>query len=118
MTDEHDQQPDPGEVGSIAEEAAKLMAALSGLSTGQQPLADAVRNVGEHVGHGPDCRYCPVCQLINVVRDARPEVKQGLTTAATALLQVAQALLETTPQPEARAERRDEPVEKIDLDEE
>lgn len=115
MTDD-DPQPNTGpEVGSVAQEAAKLMAALAGLAPEQESFADAARNVSDHIGHDQDCRYCPVCQLINVARTASPEIKQGLATAATALLQVAQGLLNTDPPTDSPP--RDDKVEKIDLDE-
>ena len=45
--------------------------------------------------HGPDCRWCPVCQAAAVVRGERPEVTAALadllTTAATALRTFAEA---------------------------
>ena len=56
-----------------------------------------------------------MCQVINVVRDTSPEVKQHLAVAATSFLQAVQGLLATNV-PDAERARRTAPVEKIDLD--
>jgi hypothetical protein len=123
-------QDDPessGEVGSVAEEAAKLLGALgdwakdhgSGLGQGVADLAGqaarSVKDVDEHVATGaPECTYCPVCRTVHVLRETSPEVRAQLTTAATSLLQAASALLAT-----AVADTRRDPsagVERIDLD--
>jgi hypothetical protein len=40
-------------------------------------LAEPARAT-EGVGHGSECRYCPVCQAIAVVRGERPEVSAAL----------------------------------------
>lgn len=123
----HDQQgpegPRPPGVGSVGEEAAKLFGVLSGWAreqaeaapdpagdppTAQDPgaavhgladaLGDLVTNLGEHVATGgEDCRYCPVCQVIHVVRDTNPEVKQQLLSAASSLLRAAAGMLATHP---------------------
>lgn len=125
MSDEHGESE---EVGTIAEETAKLFAALQDWARGSAgahaaaaahgagALAESLRGVTEQVGHGPDCRLCPVCQAINVVRETSPEVKQHLSSAATSLLQAVQGML-ATEIPSAQPGRT-EPVEKIDLDDE
>ena len=125
MTDEHGGE----EVGTVAEETAKLLAALqdwakdsgqthaSAASQAANGLADSVRGLGDHIGHGPDCKFCPVCQVINVVRETSPEVKQHLAVAANSLLQAMQGML-ATQVPDSAAARRTAPVEKIDLDDE
>ncbi|MDQ6641061.1 MAG: hypothetical protein M3Y66_01010 [Actinomycetota bacterium] len=120
------------EVGSVAEEAAKLFGALSGWAReqgadtrGPEPapgpavrgLVDALgsitNNVNEHLATGgEDCRYCPVCQVIHVVRETNPEVRAQLATAASSLLHAAATLVDTkTPRPRSAG------VEKIDLSE-
>jgi hypothetical protein len=71
----HDDTDD--ETGSFADEAAKLFGVFAELG----------RGLGDQVGHGSECRFCPVCQLINLVRDASPEVKEHLTAASASLLQ-------------------------------
>jgi hypothetical protein len=63
-------------------------------------LIDGVRGalaepgrISEGAGHGAECRWCPLCQAIAVVRGERPEVSAALadllTTAAAALRSVA-----------------------------
>lgn len=124
MTDRHDGDE---EVGTVAEETAKLLSALqdwakdsgnqhaSAASHAATGLADSVRGLGDHIGHGPDCKFCPVCQVINVVRETSPEVKQHLAIAANSLLQAMQGML-ATQVPDSAVSRRSAPVEKIDLD--
>jgi len=112
-------------VGSVGEEAAKLLGALSewardqgtdyaGTAAGAaSSFAHAVHDVNEHIATGSaDCRYCPVCQVIHVVRGTSPEVRAHLSTAASSLMQAAAGLLATrTDGPTGRSS-----VEKIDLD--
>jgi hypothetical protein len=121
---------DPGEehVGSVAEEAAKLMGALSDwardhgsdLGEGLTGLADhaaaSAREVNEHLATGaPECTWCPVCRTVHAVRQTSPEVRAHLATAASSLLQAAAGLLATTVPDHARTR---EGVERIDLDDE
>ena len=120
MSDEDDQP-----VGSVGEEAAKLFGALSdwardqggeyaGSASGAAgAFAHAVKDVKDHVATGSeDCRYCPVCQVIHVVRQTSPEVRTHLAVAASSLMQAAAGVLAThVPERESKG-----PVEKIDLD--
>ncbi|WP_328998776.1 hypothetical protein OHA18_30540 [Kribbella sp. NBC_00709] len=95
-------------VGSVAEEAAKLFAVLQHAaadippvrepeaetppaeSTAEQSAADA-----EHEHKlGPDCVWCPVCQLIHRVRNTSPETIEQLSTAAAHVLGSLRSLLE------------------------
>lgn len=113
-------------VGSVGVEAAKLLGAISDWAKeqgaeysdtavdGAASFSNAVRDVSEHLATGSqDCRYCPVCQVIHVVRQTSPEVRTHLTVAASSLMQAAAALLSTdmsgTNEPRS-------PVERIDLD--
>jgi hypothetical protein len=90
-------------VGSVAEEAAKLLGALSGWA----------RDLDDHVATGaPECSYCPICRTVHALRQTSPEVRTQLATAATALLQAASGLLATVA-PEAPGRGG---VEHIDLD--
>ncbi len=111
-------------VGSVGEEAAKLLGALSNWARDQGgdyagsaadaagAFAGAVQDVSEHIATGSeDCRYCPVCQVIHIVRDTSPEVRTHLAVAASSLMHAAAGLLATKP-----GEQRSGPVEKIDLD--
>ncbi len=114
---------DPGEpVGSAAEEAAKLLGAVSewarehgsDVGTAFGGLADqvsaAAHDVDAHVATGEDCRYCPLCRAVQVYRSASPEVREHLATAVTSLAQAATAMLAT-----AVPQQRGTGVERIDL---
>ena len=99
---------DGEEVGSVSEEAAKLLGALSGwakthggdLGHGLSDIASAaIHDVDEHIATGaPECRYCPVCRVVHVVRDVSPEVRTHLMMAGANLLQAASALMATAVQ--------------------
>jgi hypothetical protein len=114
-------------VGTIGEEAAKLLQALQdwakesggdyagATSEAVSGAASTLRDINEHIATGSDdCRYCPICQAISLVRSTSPEVRQHLSSAASSLLQAAAGLLATpVPSPDAK---RNGPVERIDLD--
>lgn len=93
------------EVGTVGEEAAKLLGALSGWAK-------------DHAGDGhidtgaPECTYCPICKTVHVLRQASPEVRAQLTTAASSLIS-AFAQMMATPVPEDRTRGG---VQHIDLD--
>lgn len=123
MTDER-ARPEPG-VGSVAEEAAKLVGALQDWARDSAPgpaaggsgfltsgLAAKLSEVNAHLATGgQDCAYCPLCQAISLVRAASPEVRAHLATAASALLQAAAGMVEPGSPP-----GREPGVERIDLD--
>ena len=126
MNDSDDTSGGPQEpVGSVGDEAAKLLGALSdwareqgtdyaGSASGAAgSFAHAVQGVGEHLATGgEDCRYCPVCKVIHVVRQTSPEVREHLAVAASSLMHAAAGLLTTnTP-----GHQKSPSVEKIDLD--
>lgn len=99
-------------VGSLAEEAAKLLGALAGADFASQ----ALRDVDEHLGAGADeCRYCPLCRTVHAVRRASPEVRTHLATAASALLQAAAGLVAAAAAGAADPRPADG-VERIDLE--
>jgi hypothetical protein len=118
------------DVGSVADEAAKLFGALSdwardhgsdlgqGLSGLASQAAATARDVDEHLATGSaECTWCPVCRTVHVVRQASPEVRAHLTVAAASLMQAAAGLLATAVPDEARrAAARGDGVEHIDLD--
>lgn len=113
-------------VGSVGEEAVKLLAALRGLATehgGEYAEATAMaaagaaaarRQLDEHLAtRGEDCRYCPLCRLISAVRGTSPEVRAHLAAAAGSLIQAAAETLATpAADPSGRSEDR---AEEIDL---
>jgi hypothetical protein len=81
------EEPD---VGSVAEEAVKLLGALSGWAK------DAAGGVDQHLATGAaECTYCPVCRTVHAVRDLSPEVRTQLATAATTFLNAAAGFLAT-----------------------
>lgn len=114
----------PDEVGSVAQEATKLLGAVadwardhgSDLGAGVAALADqaaaSAHDISDHIAtDDPECRYCPVCRTVHAVRAASPEVRAQLTTAASSFLQAAAGMIAanqgTTTKP---------PVQRIDLD--
>jgi hypothetical protein len=135
MTGPSDQGPGPEpreeQVGSVGEEAAKLLGALQDWAnehTGGQPGTGARAEAGaeDAPGHGhsphvtgdaPECHWCPLCRTVHAVRTASPEVKAQLATAGQALLQAAAGLLTAATQDRSGADtRRPGTVQRIDLD--
>jgi hypothetical protein len=101
----------------MAEEAAKLFGAVEGWlhSARGGPAPDTEQaEPAEHSALGPECRVCPFCQLVHVVRGSRPELLEHLAEAATHL---ALALRVGIEQSEHRwaARRPDAGVEHIDI---
>jgi hypothetical protein len=119
--------------GTVAEEAAKLLEALGAWARGAaggsgsgsaragwspEDLQGTLGQFAEHAGAAisdgsPACRLCPVCQLIAVLRHARPETFAHLLDASAALTAAARSLLESA---EASRSGRPSGVQKIDLD--
>lgn len=111
------------EVGSLAEETARLLGALSGwarehgadLGSGAGGLADhvvdqvsgAAHHVDEHLATGSaECTVCPICRTVHAVRQLSPEVRAHLAVAASSLVQAAAGVLATVvpdPDPEPGA---------------
>lgn len=104
MSERNGEEP----VGSIGEEAAKLLGTL----------ADWARDLDDHIATGdPECRYCPVCRSVHAVRQASPEVKAQLATAASSFLQAAAGLMAAaTPADPDQRGGRSPAVQHIDLD--
>jgi hypothetical protein len=95
------------DVGTVGEEAAKLLGALSEWAKGHVGDADGHLDTG-----APECTYCPICKTVHVLRQANPEVRAQLTSAASSLLQAVAGLM-ATPVPDDRARTG---VQHIDLD--
>ncbi|WBQ02658.1 hypothetical protein [Kribbella sp. CA-293567] len=103
-------------VGSVAEEAAKLFAVLQQAARHdhEPPAAEEVADepVAEEHDHGtarsggPECQWCPVCQLIAKVRTTSPETVEQLSTAAAGVLGSVRSLLEAAAEA-ARQARED-----------
>jgi hypothetical protein len=115
------------EVGSVGEEAAKLLGALSdwardhgsdvgvGLGGLASHAAASLQDINDHVATGSaECTYCPICRTVHAVRQTSPEVRAHLAQAASSLLKAAAGVLATVPAPETSG--RAPGVERIDLD--
>lgn len=74
--------------GPVAEEAAKLVEALSewarGAAGGELPLA---------TGSG-ECSLCPICQMLSVLRRTKPETFAHLADASTSLVAALRTVVE------------------------
>jgi hypothetical protein len=121
MTD-HRNTDEP--VGTLGEEAAKLLQALQGWAKESGPeyagmgaaAADKLTDINEHIATGgSDCQYCPLCQAISIVRRTSPEVKAHLADAASSLLQAAAGAMSTHVSEPRKPRPAEAPVEKIDL---
>ena len=100
----------PREVGSAAEEAARLLAAAEQWArTRGSTLLDA-----EHLATGThECTVCPLCQTLGRLRQVRPEVATHLLDAAGSLVAALKAAV-PVPEPAAPPAPR---VQRIDVDE-
>jgi hypothetical protein len=66
---------------SAAEEATRLVDALG------EWVASRAGGLGAHLGAGAsECRICPLCQLIGLLRQNRPDIVEHLDAAAGSLL--------------------------------
>jgi len=115
-------------VGSVSEEAIKLLSALQGWAreSGSEYASAAADvasgaaasfdSVNEHIATGgKDCKYCPICQVISAVRETSPEVKQHLASAGTSFMQAVAGIMATQVSDQASKARSDAAMEHIDL---
>jgi len=102
----------PEPVGSVAEEAAKLLGAFSGWAKEHgDGLSSFTDGLHEHLATGSaECTWCPVCRTVAAVRQTSPEVMGHLSSAAASLLLAVSGMM-APPQPD-----RDGGVERIPLD--
>jgi hypothetical protein len=92
--------------GPLGEEAARLVEALSEWARGQgEELPFATGSA--------ECRLCPVCQLLSLMRQARPETFAHLLEATAAMAAAVRTVVESHHHPDAG-----HGVERIDLDDE
>ncbi|MFD1826550.1 MULTISPECIES: hypothetical protein [Mumia] len=115
------------DVGTLAHEAMKLARVLAQQATEGRFAAGGEAN-GDTDGeagaipheHRPEvCDYCPLCQLLTVVRHARPEVAEHLVSALTSLTLAARGVVESWATPREAGDdgkRADDPVENIDVE--
>ncbi len=108
-------------IGSLAEEAAKLIAVVQGWAGDHTAPADpaaagddgpAPRADEDHQGHDAQCQWCPLCQSVRLAKAATPEVRDHLASAALSLAMAFKELLDNVD----GATTRPAPVEKIDID--
>ena len=126
-------------VGSAAEEALKLFGALGewakeqradagalagSLSAGLAGLAAHAAHAASELNHNlethlatgaPECTYCPICRTVHVVREASPEVRAHLASAAASLMQAAASVLDAAAS-SGPSRSRSGTVETIDLE--
>ena len=104
----------PEPVGSVADEAAKLLGALSGWAKEHgDGLSSFTDGLHEHVATGSaECTWCPVCRTVAAIRQTSPEVVGHLTSAASSLMLAVSGMM-APPQP-----GHDGGVERIPLDDE
>jgi hypothetical protein len=89
------------DVGSAAEEAVKLFAAMEDWA---RKKAGHVLDE-EHVATGSaECQMCPVCQGIGVLRHVRPEAVEHMLDAAASFVAALKSAV-TTPAAEDTARR-------------
>jgi hypothetical protein len=98
--------------GSLSEEARKLAEAVS---EWMNHRAEDGERVAGRLNDSPECRVCPVCQLLRVVRGANPEVFAHLSDAAASLSAAFRELLSEASGPDPSAPPRRGGVEHIDL---
>lgn len=76
-------------VGSLSEEAAKLLAA-----------AQEWARTRFGADHPTDCQLCPVCQAIGAIRQVKPETVEHVVAAAAAFASALRATVTPPPAPE------------------
>jgi hypothetical protein len=113
-----DDGPEP--VGSVADEAVKLLGALSGWAREHGDgaaamagdLADSVTDeLHDHLATGsPECAWCPVCRTVAAARQTSPEVRAHLASAASSLMLAVSGMMATHVPDRATS------VERIDLE--
>jgi hypothetical protein len=91
--------------GPLGEEAARLVDALSEWARGQAGDPQIATDTAE-------CRLCPLCQLIAVMRHARPETFGHLLEASAALTAALRSVVEA----HAHGATAHGGVQRIDLD--
>ncbi|BBH18298.1 hypothetical protein Back2_25850 [Nocardioides baekrokdamisoli] len=134
---QHRAESDETPIGSAADEAAKLLNALGEWAKDQSTesanafsesvaglagraahaVADLPKFMDQHLAAGaPECAYCPVCRTVHVVREASPDVRVHLASAALSLMQAATTVLNAMATPVPGGAQQEPTVEKIDLD--
>ncbi|WP_426560836.1 hypothetical protein ACPPVT_12895 [Angustibacter sp. McL0619] len=80
---------DREQVGSAADEAARLVDALQGWWREREPERDPDPNrEATTAAHEPSssCRYCPLCRLMSTAQSRRPELMHHLLVTAESVV--------------------------------
>jgi hypothetical protein len=104
------------EPGPIGEEAAKLLAAAGDWF--HRTLGDPA--TARIATGAPECAWCPLCQLISVLRGDRPEITEKLAETQAAVAGLLRALADAAGamNPHAAQHPNGSRVQKIDLGDE
>lgn len=105
-------------VGSLGEEAVRLLSAMSAWAEDHSGTAPGGDIPPRRQEAACACQWCPVCQVAARVRSADPELRQQLVLSGLALTGVARALLAALAAPPAPEPARRADVEHIDLSDE
>jgi hypothetical protein len=100
---------DPRESGPLADEAAALFDAFRQWAARMGAAGEAPMHAA---GEAAECRLCPLCQFLRLVRGARPEVYEHLADAAAS---VAAAMRELIVAHEREWSARPAATERIDI---
>lgn len=99
--------------GSLAGSLAAGLASLGAHAA--RAASELNRDLDAHLATGaPECTYCPICRTVHVVREAGPEVRAHLASAAASLMQAAASVLDAAAS-SGSSRRRSGQVETIDL---
>ena len=104
--------------GSLSEEAARLAEAvqdwLRSGAAGQRgrDVWAAATSLSEDAA---ECRICPICQALRMLRSTRPETFEHLADAAASFAAAVRGFVTWLPEPSARRGQPGDGVEHIDL---
>jgi hypothetical protein len=102
--------------GPLGEEAQKLAAAVHDWISGPGAAWMDQERVTGWLGESPECKVCPVCQVLRLVRSANPEVFGHLADATASLSAAFRELLGDASPDRSSRPARPGGVEHIDLD--
>jgi hypothetical protein len=102
-----------GDPGPLGEEAAKLFAAAQDWF--HRTLGDPA--TARIATGAPECAWCPLCQLVSVLRGDRPEITERLAETQAAVAGLLRALADAAGTTGAHGGQRSNGsrVQKIDL---